>query len=940
MTFKRRNLVLGAGSGLLAVAALTAIIVGAKLPGGPPAVWPEHTITAPFILHLDLYAPRDFGRLPARGTAAGQFCGSIGTLGAPDHCWQFGADGTIPDLGDGTAWDLAKYGNPRVGITAGIPVDNGGVIDWTNEIAGGGTGATNYWRRTSTVLDAITKISITAVWSQPTYFLSGNSIITSSKWILASNGNRSVVFQMIGGTTKSMIATTATTGPAYRCCTVTGDTSGPNLGSIYCEGTDYTPSAHDFAGVGTLSGTVTLMAGYAGKGNVSRIRVDYGVASLADHKALCGTYGRPVVETHAAYADAYWTSQGSADYGARCFPTAAGKATCYDHTQPGATLVSGSMQWTSEPTRTNRIFYSGAPAIGTGWTGSVIADPGLVDGNMEGADTSAWTAVNSGTLSKETGTPHGGSKVLRVAYNTTAAPGAKQNILTPGHCYHVTGWARGDASSSPRVYLGATIPFIGTTSGTWQEVNVYGCADAANFTLSAVATVGHYSEFDDFAISEVAAVTAAESPSGLLDAASLVLGGGTMDVSGTGYASGVAVYPRLWAKCTTGTLTIAHQGGTGSWTINCATIAGAWTEIYSGHAAVTVGAAWQSTAGGAVTMRFSGADASVWAPTVTEVAGLSVIPTGDTAAGPTAGRFEISNINGAYWQYGDTIESTVTETSGTCVDLGPSVAITGQLGDECLGTIGEVKISGVATRVGATVIYLAGQSNAYGTADPLVNPLDVTHAPLPTYYDYWYEVARVAKFGLQVTYGTEPFFARTIADLYPHQPVVIAKRARGGLAMYAIWYYVWDAGRAAVMGDLEANWQYGLIVSDFTTILRGQTPKKIVLVWIQGESDSGNETCANDYAAGLDRLVTHLETDIGHQIQQIIVSRLNPTSQGNTYAAAVLAAQDGCPAASPGGASCIVINTDTFARDPLSPVHYNAAGLEQLGDTIGAAITP
>lgn len=128
-------------------------------------------------------------------------------------------------------------------------------------------------------------------------------------------------------------------------------------------------------------------------------------------------------------------------------------------------------------------------------------------------------------------------------------------------------------------------------------------------------------------------IAAAVAPDGSNTAGDITHGGGTVDATATGYANSTALTMRFWANCSSGTFDATHVGGAGHWTVACATVGGAWTLLTSTHAAVTEVQAWQSDGSGNVRLRFSGADAKVWAPTLTEEAGTgySVIPTGASA---------------------------------------------------------------------------------------------------------------------------------------------------------------------------------------------------------------------------------------------------------------------------------------------------------------------
>ena len=190
-----------------------------------------------------------------------------------------------------------------------------------------------------------------------------------------------------------------------------------------------------------------------------------------------------------------------------------------------------------------------------------------------------------------------------------------------------------------------------------------------------------------------ATIAAAIAPDGSKSAGAITLGGGTVDVAGTGYTALATVHPRLWAKCTGGALTIAHQGGVGSWTVDCthASLSGAWALLHATHPAVTH-VAWTATAGGVATMRFSGLDATVWLPTLTEEAGLSVIPTYGTAVATGDAAFAIDNSPARWWQAGDTVTQTLTTSAGTCLVTGDPLRLSGAVGSECVGVWGGLEI--------------------------------------------------------------------------------------------------------------------------------------------------------------------------------------------------------------------------------------------------------
>lgn len=128
----------------------------------------------------------------------------------------------------------------------------------------------------------------------------------------------------------------------------------------------------------------------------------------------------------------------------------------------------------------------------------------LLDGDMEKAGTSDWTATRA-TLTKETGSAEDGSRILRVTA-TAGTPVSQQAILTVGKTYRVTGWARSDGNIPPRIGDGADGDrfWLGTTSTSWQHFDGTGVAGHADITLNGLGGVAtNYIEFDDVFVTEV-----------------------------------------------------------------------------------------------------------------------------------------------------------------------------------------------------------------------------------------------------------------------------------------------------------------------------------------------------------------------------------------------------------------------------------------------------
>lgn len=123
------------------------------------------------------------------------------------------------------------------------------------------------------------------------------------------------------------------------------------------------------------------------------------------------------------------------------------------------------------------------------------------DWDMERADTTRWTVYTNATLSKETTTPHGGARCLRITPTTEGNSIVYQSLFVAGNMYRIAGYARSDGSRTPQI--GDWVKgnkWVGTTSVSWQTIDTLFTAQHANFTLGCggLATQTGYVEFDDF----------------------------------------------------------------------------------------------------------------------------------------------------------------------------------------------------------------------------------------------------------------------------------------------------------------------------------------------------------------------------------------------------------------------------------------------------------
>jgi hypothetical protein len=144
-----------------------------------------------------------------------------------------------------------------------------------------------------------------------------------------------------------------------------------------------------------------------------------------------------------------------------------------------------------------------AQCCGTYAETAQLVNPGFLDLDMEAADAASWTALNTATLSKQSGTRTGGSGslVIRVAGDgSTSSPKAAQTRA--GGITRVTGWARSNGAAVPTVALTSTTIWTGSNSTSWQAFDIAVSSylyASTRLELGTTLATGHV-EFDDVTI--------------------------------------------------------------------------------------------------------------------------------------------------------------------------------------------------------------------------------------------------------------------------------------------------------------------------------------------------------------------------------------------------------------------------------------------------------
>jgi hypothetical protein len=427
------------------------------------------------------------------------------------------------------------------------------------------------------------------------------------------------------------------------------------------------------------------------------------------------------------------------------------------------------------------------------------------------------------------------------------------------------------------------------------------------------------------------------SPAGTNWATAITMGGGYAQTEqASAYTAAAPLYHRVWMKASSGTIDASNVGGEGHWTIDGTTLGGVWTELYTGHPAVTEIQPWKATGAGAVVYRVSGANVSIWGATLTEVAGLSVIPTAAAAQSTAAPRWSVDDIADSYYPAGSAVTQSLTTLSGTCLaESGTDILLSGS--STCTGYWSELKIVGKPAASDGTygtsgrveLYVLAGQSNAEGR-EAIAN-LDATLLGVPAGVDYFHNASaqsttltNYADFSTAILFGTyrfgaAPMLANRLAAQRPKKRVVIAHMGLGGTSLYAAWQpYDWDAVRGAVIGEAAGVYQWSTVTSRIRSAIGRRKARFVAAYWMQGEQDCLSDVAAADYATGLALLQSALAAEYGAP-ERFVIARVR-CEAGDTGRAVVRAAQESFP---------YWFNVDDLPL--LDTVHFNEAGYYTLG---------
>ena len=184
---------------------------------------------------------------------------------------------------------------------------------------------------------------------------------------------------------------------------------------------------------------------------------------------------------------------------------------------------------------------------------------------------------------------------------------------------------------------------------------------------------------------------------------------------------------------------------------------------------------------------------------------------------------------------------------------------------------------------GIKVFLLAGQSNMEGRADgnkltpqdrerlrkaqdrvqlafnyEPIRPLDAVRASE--------EIAEIYKRDL--IFGPELFFGITMSEAWPQERILLVKVTAGATSLHGSWNPDWREDKAAAMGEEGAPKLYSALTAYVKQVLSGYGNDEYeicAMLWVQGETDAGNETAARAYGDNLKNLIESIRHHVGRE---------------------------------------------------------------------------
>ncbi len=114
-------------------------------------------------------------------------------------------------------------------------------------------------------------------------------------------------------------------------------------------------------------------------------------------------------------------------------------------------------------------------------------------------------------------------------------------------------------------------------------------------------------------------------------------------------------------------------------------------------------------------------------------------------------------------------------------------------------------------------------------------------------------------------FGPELFFGVALSEAWPEEKILLIKLSAGATSLYGSWNPDWHVDKAAAMGEESEPKLYSTLTDYVQQVLSGYEKDQYeicAMLWVQGETDSRNETAAGEYGNNLSTLVKSIRKDV------------------------------------------------------------------------------
>ena len=126
------------------------------------------------------------------------------------------------------------------------------------------------------------------------------------------------------------------------------------------------------------------------------------------------------------------------------------------------------------------------------------------------------------------------------------------------------------------------------------------------------------------------------------------------------------------------------------------------------------------------------------------------------------------------------------------------------------------------------------------------------------------EIAEV--YQRDLIFGPELFFGIAMSEAWPTERLLLIKLTAGATSLHGAWNPDWREDKAAAVGEENEPKLYSALTAHVNEVLSGYADDEYeicAMLWVQGETDAGNETAAKAYGANLQNLVKSIRRDVG-----------------------------------------------------------------------------